>query len=212
VQIRHWALVAGAAVDIPVANDLVTSLVPNASGVVFATAEPTLGLVDAANRAHVAQSPRHIDFHDRERTLVRLSRSGAEIEVTQAHGRPLVVDVSMREFSRADVAARDFVPPTTSAYGMTITDWRDNRAPRVNGESGWRWSRRKPLGRQPYRRRVRPWARTSSCGSPARMGPAGKFRRARPSGLSRPAPTDGWSSLVSAMARSIGTMPPTDEN
>jgi WD40 repeat protein len=134
VQIRHWALVAGAAVDIPVANDLVTSLVPNASGVVFATAEPTLGLVDAANRAHVAQSPRHIDFHDRERTLVRLSRSGAEIEVTQAHGRPLVVDVSMREFSRADVAARDFVPPTTSAYGMTITDWRDNRAPRVNGE------------------------------------------------------------------------------
>jgi uncharacterized caspase-like protein len=134
VEIRRWPLAGGTAVDISVANDLVTSLVPNASGLVYATAEPVLGVVDDANHVHIAQSPRHIDFHDREHTVVRLSRSGAGIEITQAQGRPLVVDVSTREFLRLDGSGRDYSPPLASGYGMTVTDWRDNRAPRVNGQ------------------------------------------------------------------------------
>jgi len=134
VEIRRWPLAGGPATDIPVANDLVTSLMPNGNGVVFATAEPVLGFVDAESRARVAQAPRHIDFHDRARTSIRLSRSGAGIEITMAHGRSLAIDVSAREILRAVGATRDFGPPVASGYGMLVTDWHDSHTPRVNGE------------------------------------------------------------------------------
>ncbi len=134
VQIRRWPLTGGAAADIPVANDLVTSLLPNADGVVFATAEPVLGLVDKANRVHVAQAPRHIDFHDRARTSIRLSHSGTGIEITLARGRTLVLDVGTREFLRPDAAPRDLTPPATTGFGMAVTEWRDSRTPKVNGQ------------------------------------------------------------------------------
>jgi WD40 repeat protein len=134
VQIRRWPLAGGTAIDIPVANDLVTSLLPNANGVVFATAEPVLGDVDETNHAHVEQSPRHIDFHDRAQTTIRLSRTGAAIEIARAQGHALIVDVTTREFLRFDNAARDFTPPTASGFGVTVTDWRDSRTPKVNGQ------------------------------------------------------------------------------
>jgi WD40 repeat protein/uncharacterized caspase-like protein len=134
VEIRRWPFNGGAAADIPVANDLVTSLLPDGNGVAFATAEPVLGFVDADNHPHVAQSPRHIDFHDRARTSIRLSHDGAAVEITMAHGRSLAIDVSTRAFLPSGGATRDFGPPVTTAYGMTVTDWRDSHAPRVNGQ------------------------------------------------------------------------------
>lgn len=134
VEIRRWPLSGGAAADIPVAHDLVTGLLPDGNGVVFATAEPILGFVDAADHAHVAQAPRHIDFHDRSRTSIRLSHSGAGIEIILAHRPPLAIDVSTREFLRADDATREFMAPVTSGYGMTVSDWRDNHTPKVNGQ------------------------------------------------------------------------------
>jgi len=134
VQIRRWSLSGGASADIPVARDLVTSLLPDGNGVVFATAEPVLGFVDSQNQFHVAQAPRHIDFHDRAVTSLRLSHTGAGIEITMAHGRSLAIDVSTRTFLRSGGATQDFGPPVASAYGMTVTDWHDSHTPRVNGE------------------------------------------------------------------------------
>jgi WD40 repeat protein len=134
VEIRRWPLAGGPATDIPVAHDLVTSLLPNGNGVAFATAEPVLGFVDAQNQVHVAQSPRHIDFHDRAATSIRLSHTGAALEITMLHGHSLAIDVSTRTFLRSIAATQDFGPPATSAYGMMVTDWRDSHTPRVNGE------------------------------------------------------------------------------
>ena len=135
VQIRRWSLPGGAATDIPVANDLVTSLVATPAGLMFSTAEPVLGLVDESSHVHIAQSPRHIDFHDRAHTVISLSHSGAGIEITQAHGPALVVDVSTRELLRSDGAGRDFSQAVASGYGMTVTDWRDTHTPKVNGHA-----------------------------------------------------------------------------
>ncbi len=134
VQIRRWPLAGGTASDSPVADNLVTSLLPSARGVMFATAEPVLGQVDAANSVHVAQSPRHIDFHDRARTRIRVSTDGTSIEISRAHGGPLVIDAARREFVRTDGAARDFVPPAATGFGVTVTDWRDSHTPKVNGQ------------------------------------------------------------------------------
>jgi uncharacterized caspase-like protein len=133
VQIRRWSLSGGATADIAVANDLVTSLLPRAGGVLFASAEPVLGFVDAAGHPGVAQAPRHISFHDRDRTTIRLSRSGAGIAIGLAPGRGLAIDVSTRQFLNPD-AARDFAPPVANGYGMAVADWRDSRVPRVNGQ------------------------------------------------------------------------------
>ena len=135
VQIRRWPQGTGAAVDIPVANDLVTSLVPTAAGLMFATAEPVLGIVDAANHARVVQAPRHIDFHDRAHTVIKLAPNGAGLEVALAKGKPQIMDVSARAFLRGDGAGKDFLPPVTSGFGMVVTDWRDSRTPKVNGQS-----------------------------------------------------------------------------
>jgi WD40 repeat protein/uncharacterized caspase-like protein len=134
VQIRRWPLSGSGAVDIPVASDLVTSLVANPSGMMFATAEPVIGFIDAMNHVQIAQAPRHIDFHDRARTTIRLSRSGAGLEIALSRGRPLVIDVSTREFPRSDGAGRDFLAPVASEYGMTVTEWHDSRVAKVNGQ------------------------------------------------------------------------------
>ena len=139
VQIRRWPLGNGGtgsgAADIPVASDLVTSLLPNAGGgVMFATAEPVLGFIDDANHVRIAQAPRHINFHDRVRTTIRLSRTGAGIEIARADGRSLVIDVSIREFVRTDAAGRDYMAPEATGFGMAVADWRDSRAPKVNGQ------------------------------------------------------------------------------
>ena len=134
VEIRRWPLLKGTAIDIPVAKDLVTSLLTNGNGVVFATAEPVLGFVDADGRPSVAQASRHIDFHDRARTSIRLSHSGAGIEIVRAQGSALAVDVSTRTFLRPGDGTRLFAPPVANAYGMVVTDWRDSHAPRVNGQ------------------------------------------------------------------------------
>ena len=135
VQIRHWPLNGGAGTDSPVADDLVTSLLPMEQGVVFTTAEPVLGNVDAAGGVHVAQTPRHIDFHDRARTRPRLARNGSVIEITRAHGDPIVVDVSARAIMHASDPAREFSAAAQSGFGMTVTDWRDSHSPKVNGRN-----------------------------------------------------------------------------
>jgi WD40 repeat protein len=134
VLIRRWQLAGGAAVDVPVAHDLVTSLVPTSTGLMFATADPIMGLLDAANRPRIAQSPRHIDFHDRTRTSVRLSRDGSVVAIAMARRAPLVLDVSARDIVRIDGAGRDFAPSQTNAYGISVTDWHDSRTPKVNGQ------------------------------------------------------------------------------
>jgi len=203
-QIRRWPLTAGAAVDLPVANDLVTSLLPSGGGVAFATAEPVLGFVDGANHVRVAQAPRHIDFHDRARTAIRLSHTGAVIEVTLARCRALIVDVSTRELTRSDGSVRDLTPPVASGFGMSVTDWRDNRAPKVNGQK-MALEAAETAARQRFRRPVRWWARIFMSASSAKTDPAGKSPRVRRPGLFMRARTDGSSSLVSVTGRSIGT-------
>ena len=82
----------------------------------------------------IARSPRHINFHDRAHTTVRLSRAGDAIEVATAHDRPLIVDVGAREFMKPDAAGRDFLAAAQNGRGMTVTDWRDSHTPRVNGQ------------------------------------------------------------------------------
>ena len=133
VQIRRWPLGGGAARDIPVAKDLVTSLIPRGETMLFATAEPVIGELDGTGGARVAQAPRHIDFHDRAKISVRLSRDGAAVEIVRAKGGNLAIDVSTREILRAGATIPDFLPSSASGFGMTVADWRDSRAPAVNG-------------------------------------------------------------------------------
>ncbi len=133
VQIRRWPLAGGAARDIPVAKDLVTSLVARGDAMLFATAEPVIGVLDAAGGARVAQAPRHVDFHDRARTVVRLSRDGSAVEIARGKGNPLAIDVTAREVLKPGGIVPEFLPASASGFGMTVADWRDSRAPAVNG-------------------------------------------------------------------------------
>ncbi len=113
-----------------------TSLLPDGNGVAYATAEPVLGFVDAANRARIAQAPRHIDFHDRARHLdppVALRRRHRNHHGARPRRWPST-SARVRSTALGPATGRDFGPPAASGYGMAVTDWRDSRTPKVNGE------------------------------------------------------------------------------
>ena len=135
LQIRRWPAAGGTGLDIPVAKDLVTNLLPHGDGIAFATEEPVVGFIDAQNTVHVALAPRHIDFHDRDRTTVRLSQDGAQIEIARPPAAPIAIDVTTRAFLRHETLARDFAPPTASGHGMVVKDWQNSHTPKVNGQT-----------------------------------------------------------------------------
>ena len=134
VEIRRWPLSGGPGVDIPAAKDLVTSLIPHGkSGVLFSTAEPVVGFIDDGTAVHDVQTPSHIDFHDRAHTRVRLSHDGSQIEIIHAQAAPLIIDVTTRGIPKREAQSKEFAPAAQSGNDITITDWRDNHAPKVNG-------------------------------------------------------------------------------
>ena len=134
VYIRRWSLPNGAGTDIPAAREVVTSLMPDGRRLLFATADPVLGVVDETNRAQPVQTPRHIDFHDRERISTQISRTGDRIKITRTGARSLIFDTGTREFLSDTGSERDFLQSVQSGPGIAIVNWRDSQAPKVTGQ------------------------------------------------------------------------------
>ncbi len=129
---RSWAVDSRAAAETPVARDLVTAIALLPDGMVFTTAEPSLGRTDTSGAVSVTRAAHHINLRDAGLTTFRLSPDGGQIELPGPHGQHLVFDVPSRILELRDGDA-SFTRPSDTGPGVQVTDWRNSHTPRING-------------------------------------------------------------------------------
>jgi uncharacterized caspase-like protein/WD40 repeat protein len=143
LYIRRWSLPGGIGTDLPVARDLITDLLPLPDGVLFTTAEPSIGRLGNDGQVTALLRSRHIDFHNAGRTGFRLSADGARIRlpinvsagpVILPSEQAIVADVRARTIDVAGNDAGAFAPPYAAAGGLAITEWQNGHNARLNGQ------------------------------------------------------------------------------
>lgn len=133
-RIRRWADGGrGPAKDLAAAANVILDLAPVGAGVVFSAADPAWGLFDAQGDQQLRRSPAAADLRGM-RDAFRLSPDGRRVRfgLDFAGTTPVVFDLAARTLQPAEDSA-GLAPPITEAPGLTVTDWRNGTAPRLNG-------------------------------------------------------------------------------
>ncbi len=136
--IRRWAdFGLGPSRDIAASRDSIVHLLALPSGgLAYAAADPGWGILGPDGA--IARRPRPAASDPRiARGALAVSADGQSIEWPGAEGR-LRFDLAGRGLEPASAAG--VAPATLSAGGLTVTDWRDHTAPKLN-------NRPLPLGR-----------------------------------------------------------------
>ena len=131
---RSWSLANGQAVDAPLARDTVNALALLPDGMVFATAEPSIGRTNTSGQVAVARTAHHLNLRDAGLSTFRLSPDGSEIELpaNRPDERHVVFDVPQRILDLRE-GGPGFTPPLDSGPGLKFVDWRNSHAPRLLG-------------------------------------------------------------------------------
>lgn len=133
-HIRRWADGgAGAASNWPVARNIVTTLVPLPGGrLAFGSADPAWGVVDTAGQQVLFHASATADLRGSFENF-KLSSDGAQVRFGyEILGQsPAVFDSVRRIFLPAD--SPNLAAPHLSAPGVTVTDWKNTTAPKLNG-------------------------------------------------------------------------------
>ena len=136
--IRRWPLDGGPAVDLSLGKrDIVTDLQPlKDGGVAFATADPMWGIIAANGQTTLAQAPRQADFRDGYDGCFAVSADGSVVDFGLAsRGRDCVrFNVATSSLERDRPARADLGRPAASAGGTTVTEWRNEARPKINGQ------------------------------------------------------------------------------
>ncbi len=134
VVMRRWAdLGLGDAADVGIARDSVAELVGSDAGLLFASAEPSWGLVDANGQVAVDKRGGIADFRGVNDARFAVSADGRILEFALGPNQPKL---------RFDIAQRSLVPAPTAdpalaraqTQGLPITDWRNSAAPKLAGK------------------------------------------------------------------------------
>ncbi|CAO3418691.1 caspase family protein [Azospirillum doebereinerae] len=135
--LRRWASGGkGASSDTPLARDSITQLLalPD-GGVAFTAADPSWGMVDPAKRVAYARSGDAGDFRDIQQGSFALSDDGLVLDfgLEQGGKRPMRFDVLARSLTEGAEARSGMNRPSAEGRDVIVTDWRNSRAPKVNG-------------------------------------------------------------------------------
>lgn len=139
--------------DVVVASNTIMDLRPlvagpQAGGLVFAAGDPTWGVLAADGAGafrvrHRVDSPL-ADLRDNHEGF-RLAADGRTVRFgyEQWGKAPARFDLGRLQLARetADTPAGDLLPPRLAAPGLTVTDWKNTPAPKLNGQA---------LALQPY--------------------------------------------------------------
>ncbi|PGH55415.1 hypothetical protein CRT60_19090 [Azospirillum palustre] len=136
--VRRWADGGkGAFADTPVARDSVTHLLAlPGGGVAFAAADPGWGVLDPAGRLLFARIGDIADYRDIHLGRFGLSDDGLVLEFGMEQGgrRPMRFDVLARSLTPAPEALPGLNRPSAEGPGIGVSDWRNSRAAKVNGQ------------------------------------------------------------------------------
>ncbi|HYF08200.1 MAG TPA: caspase family protein, partial [Acetobacteraceae bacterium] len=130
--VRRWADFGhGPASDIPAARDAISHLVPLPSGgLVYAAADPGWGRLEPDGRV-VPPSPPGADFRNTAAGLT-VSQDGTQVRFSLRPGGPAYLfDALAGRLGETGPAPAVFVAPRASTARLTLSNWRDNTAPRL---------------------------------------------------------------------------------
>lgn len=136
--VRRWADAGkGAYIDTPAARDSVTHLLAlQGGGVAFAAADPGWGVIDPAGRLQFARMGDVADYRDIHLGRFGLSDDGLVLEFGMEQGgqRPMRFDALARSLTPAPDALPGLARPVAEGPGIGVSDWRNSRNPKVNGQ------------------------------------------------------------------------------
>lgn len=137
--LRRWSDGGrGAARDTTITQDSVNQLLPlSDGGLLFAAADPSWGLVDPAGRLVYAKTGDIADFRDIYAGRFAVSDDGMVIEFGMEQGgrNPFRFDVAKRTLAPAGEPDAGLAKPLVDARKLKVVDWRNSRAPKVNGKT-----------------------------------------------------------------------------
>lgn len=126
-------LAGGRPQEIAVGTDTVVDLRPAPDGgIVFASAEPAWGVVDANGQLRQRHDRGFADLRDGYQESFRLSRDGASVSfgLQQGGRRPLTFSLAQRSLSAGNLTGG---APLLESASLKPTGWQNGREPRLNG-------------------------------------------------------------------------------
>ncbi len=128
--VRVWGVTEPAAFEAEAARDLVTAILPLRDGLLFTSADPMIGRLGMGGGLTAARRAAQMDFRDAGLKGFQLSSDGSRIQLPGG----AVFDLAARSLSpNGDITG--FARPDPSAPGIIATDWRNSRAPKINGRA-----------------------------------------------------------------------------
>jgi hypothetical protein len=131
--IRRWLdFGLGPSRDLVASRDSIAQLVPlpRGGGVAYAAADPGWGLLGPDGAIQRAPRPPSADPRA-ARGALAVSADGTALEWPGAAGR---LRFELGGFGLVPVTGEGVAAPTVSAGGVSVTDWRDSVAPKVNNQ------------------------------------------------------------------------------
>ncbi len=127
----------GSYTDIPVANSTITNLQPRkGGGLFFGAADPAFGAFDGLGKVLYTRYPVIADYRENHEGF-QVSHDGAAIRFAyQLWGvAPAVFSLAERRLTVGETvpAGVSLAASRVEAPGLTITDWNDSTAPKLNG-------------------------------------------------------------------------------
>jgi WD40 repeat protein len=140
--IRKWKDEGrGGYVDLPAAQSTIMHILPlKNGGIVFGSAEPSFGIIDASDRKALYKSPSIADYRDNwEGFLISYDGSTVQFSYELFGKSPARFSVYERllelDSSSSNLKTRILNPPITKAEGLEITDWKYTYTPKLNGKA-----------------------------------------------------------------------------
>jgi hypothetical protein len=125
----------GRYLDIPVTNNTITHILPlKDGGVVFSSAEPSFGIVDASGKLTLYKGNDIADLRAQWDEF-KVSYDGSVIRFGYEFGGESTVtfDAKNREFIIE--SSVNLLKPITEIRGLKITDWKNSYYPKLNGKT-----------------------------------------------------------------------------
>jgi WD40 repeat protein len=136
--IRSWANSGrGRYRDLPVSNDTILDLLPlRTGGVVYGTADPAFGTIDASGKQTLFKGPDIADYRNSEQGfLLSSDASTVRFSYDQSGKSRSSFSISGRQLdTSATSVPSNLQPSRTEAQGLNIAGWRGTDEPKLNGQ------------------------------------------------------------------------------